>query len=374
MIKIRIIAALLLIIFISGCAGNKKLSRDEGPFGPVWPTQQAIQTGNNVEMSSFQGDLKIVHERKTRGSIDSPIFVGDKYVGFSTTRRRFVILDRETGKRTFRFKSKKGTLTDPIIEDSLLILLKQSDPVRLQTINMFSGKVIRERRLKEFHSGSIMVLDSLILGAGQGLTALNRFTLETLWVQGSGERVVSRPVSDGKMIYFVSANRHVQAVGSDSGNAVWEMTTSADIIGSPTLGSHLYLSDIEGRIIALTPDRGEIVWETELDYPSWSSVAEFEKLIYFGGNDGIVYCLSADDGSVVWEYETDGVVTAPPVVFGDAVLIGSLDRHFYSLDRRTGELFDRHRLEGAVTEAAAVHGDQIFVGCRNNRIYIFEAK
>ncbi len=369
-----VLAALLILGVLFGCAPNKKLSRDRGPFEPHWPGHKAIMTGNRISPGNFNGKLDVVYEKKIKGSVEGPILVDGKYVGFSTTHRRFILLDWETGKKVFRFKSKKGEFTDPIIDDSLLILIKHSDPVRLQIVNLFSGKVIRERKLKNIRAGSINVIDDLIVSAGAGLTALDRSNLETIWKQGAGEMVDTRPVSDGSMIYFVSDNRHVQAVRADSGTMIWDITVDADVVSPLTLGQHLYLGDIDGWISALDTARGEIVWKTGLDYPSWSGAAEFDNLVYVGCNNGIVYCLAAENGSVVWQYETDGIVTAPPVVYGDAVLIGSQDRHLYSLDRLTGELLDRRRLEGAVTSAVAVHDGRVFVGCRNNRIYLFEAK
>jgi len=367
-----LISICLCLAVITGCAGKKKISRDDGPFDTRWPIP-ASDTESRYVSDDFDGHLQLLYEHKTKGAVNSPILLGGKYMAFNSTASRILIYNLETGHKVCQIKRRQGLMYDPVIfDDSLLTIVKRKPFGEVQLYNLFTGKDIEKRKVNQIRTGPIQVEENLIFGTTSGLIALSVPDLETVWSYSTQEIVDRTPLNDGNAVYFQSGRNEIYAVDAATGDEMWSHTSSADIISPITAGSHLYFSDSEDNLVAIDREDGHAVWTSPVGYPVRGHVAEADGKIYFGVNDGRVVCVAADDGAPVWEYQTDGIVTADPVVFGQAVIIGSHDRHLYSLDRESGQLIDRHRVEGAISESVAVDGDKVLAACRKNRIYCFE--
>ena len=363
---------LFLGLAATGCTGKKHLPRDGGMFEMVWPRSQNQQAATRVSKAPFDGDLKLLYEKKIKGSAFTPILVGEKYLAFNTGRSRFLVLDRQTGRQVCRIRKGKGVIRRPVIVDSLLVLVKRVPLGRIQVINLFTGKTLAERTVNEIRSGPINVKNALIFGVTAGIVAFRIPDLKTIWSHEAEGMVDKAPVTDGEKIYFVSGKRKAIAIGADDGSLVWMRETDADVVSELSLGQYLFCGLADGRVIAMNRQIGEKVWEQSLACPIRGALTEADGKIYLGCNDGKIYCLAADDGTREWEYRTDGVVTAAPVVIGRAVVVGSYDRFLYSLDRVNGELLDKRRLQGSITQSVAVDGGRMFAVCEKNRVYCFE--
>jgi len=369
---LRYIIILLLGLAAAGCTAKKHLPRDGGMFEMVWPRSQNQQAAYRISKAPFNGDLKLLYEKKIKGSAFTPILVGEKYLAFNTGRSRFLVLDRQTGRRVCRIRKGKGVIRRPVIVDSLLVLVKRVPLGRIQVINLFTGKTLTERTVNEIRSGPINVKNSLTFGTTAGIAAFGVPDLQTVWSYESRGMVDAAPVTDGENIYFISGKRKALAVGADDGSLVWMKETDADVVSELSLGRYLFCGLADGRVIAMDRHTGGKIWEQSLAYPIRGALTEADGKIYLGCNDGKIYCLAADDGTLEWEYQTDGIVTAAPVVIGRAVVVGSYDRFLYSLDRADGKLLDRRRLQGSITQSVAVDGGRMFAVCEKNRVYCFE--
>jgi outer membrane protein assembly factor BamB len=372
MASLRCTMILLLGLAVAGCTGKKHLPRDGGMFEMVWPRSPYQQAAARESKAPFNGDLKLLYEKKVKGSAFTPILVGEKYLAFNTGRSRFLVLDRQTGRQVCRIRKGKGVIRQPVIVDSLLVLVKRVPLGRIQIINLFTGKTLMERTVNEIRSGPINVKNALIFGTTAGIAAFSLPDLQTVWSYESKGMVDAAPVTDGEKIYFVSGKHRAMAIGADNGSLIWIRETDADVVSELSLGRYLFCGLADGRVIAMDRQTGGKIWEQSLAYPIRGALTEADGKIYLGCNDGKIYCLAADDGTREWEYQTDGVVTAAPVVVGQAVVVGSYDRFLYSLDRVNGELLDRRRLQGSITQSVAVDGGRMFAVCEKNRVYCFE--
>jgi outer membrane protein assembly factor BamB len=357
----RILILILVVLSVAGCGTGKRLSRERGFFEiqPSGSSEDGMRAFNSPG-KTFTGHLNLLYEKKIKGSADSPIIIGDDMLAFKTTRHRFLALDQDSGDRILRIKKRRGFVLDPVIADSLLVLIKRAALGRIQVINLFTGKVLKERTLKEVRSGPIIILCLTFPG------------LETKWLSKTEGVVDMSAVADSDKTYFAAGNGLLKALRQEDGDAVWKTDCGSAIVSELSLGQNLYVGLADGRLIAIDEMNGEVIWEQSFGFQVHGGMAEYDGRIYFGATDRSVYCLSSIDGDIIWQYETEGIVTASPIVYGSAILVGSHDRHFYSLDRIDGTLIDRQELEGPVILAAAVDNNRIFVVCRNNRFYCFE--
>ena len=367
-----LIFLLLGLPLVTGCGTPRHVSREYDLLREPRRTWGEKISGRPDSTSAFSGDLTLLYEKKIKGAADSPILVRDGIVAFKTTRNRFLVFDQSSGKKICQIKQRRGIVLDPVVYDSLLVLVKRSDYGEIQVINLYTGRVVSQRQIKEIRAGPIIIDNGLIIGTTDGLWAIGLPGLETLWRTGAREMVENIPAADAGMVYYTIGKGIVRAVRENTGEQVWESDFTSPVISGFSAGRYLYFSVTDGRILAVDKIDGKPVWERSVGYTIRGGVAENEGSVYVGSTDGCVYALSLVDGSIQWQFKTGGVITATPIVYGAVILIGSQDRYFYSLDSMTGKVIDRHRMEGAVTEAAAAADGRIFIACRKNRLYCFE--
>ena len=140
------------------------------------------------------------------------------------------------------------------------------------------------------------------------------------------------------------------------------------------IGGRMFVSTPYGRVVALEPETGKLLWSTAIAGPGQPSLRGVEywpgdrrtaPRIVFGTRDGRLIALDAATGAFASGFGTDGIVdlktpevlqggeprfygmTSPPIVFGNLVITGSAVQEFPATgaagdirawDARTGRL------------------------------------
>lgn len=370
---IRIIPLALLLV-LTGCAGKKHLSREMGGFETIPAVTSFRAPIKAVASDVFSGHFKPIYDKKTQGSVENAMITGNRFVAFKTTRRRFLVYDQETGKRLCKIQRRRGFIFGPVIDDTLLVMVDKSPWGRIEVINLFTGKTIAQKVEFGIKTEPIQINGSLVFGADGGLRSLTFPGLEPRWMDSTDASVDIPPVHDRTTVYYVSGTRQVRAVAAGDGATLWSVDLNGDVASEIGLGRYLYLGLADGRMVALNPADGSLVWEYHVGYVVRGAAVEEGDGVFFGCTDGQVYGLNIADGSLRWTFQTGGVVVATPTVFGPAVVVGSLDRFLYSINGRTGKLIDKIRLNGPISAPVTAGGLRIFAATRNNRIYCFEGR
>jgi len=371
----RLIASVIvipLILALAGCGASKHINREDYAPRENRAAHNAGLRTHQTSSDTFDGSLNILYEKKIKGSADSPIRIVGNLLIFRSTRDRVLFIDQATGERKARIKKRRGIVLDPVVIDSFLVIVRQSQYGEIEVINLFTGSTITKRVINHIRSGPIIVMDRLVFGTVRGIVALSVPDLNTVW-ENESERIVSAaPATDGNAVYFTADDDKIRAVDPADGTTIWESSLNASVVSDLSAGSLLYFGLSDGRFAAVNKKSGETEWETPLGYQVRGGVAESESAVFTGCTDGSIFRLSRSTGNIVWRYETEGIITAPPLLYHGTVVIGSHDRHVYSIDAETGQLIDRRRVEGAVRYGAVANGKRIFITCRKERLYCFE--
>jgi len=370
MTRRTLIAGIVLIGICAGCTVRGKLPRT-ADFHGFWNPADSAKP-NTADAASFDGHLRLLYEFKTKGAVDGPLLTSGRYLAFRSTRDRILVVDLQDGHLIMQLRRRWGILTEPVIMDSILILVQSQPLGRIQVINLHNGAVLREKDLNEIRSGPIIREKSLIFGTGTGLISLSYPDLGVKWRYQSKGMVDIAPVIDSSAIYYNDCTGSVGKVAMADGTPLWEYNCKSSAVSELTLGSRLYCGLADGKLVAIDKNSGQEVWHYQAEFPIRGGTAEQDGKIYFGGGDGAVVCLDAATGEKQWSGKTEGVISARPLVYGQAVLVGSQDRTLYSFDKETGRQIGSQRLEGAVSQGAVVIGGKIFVSCRRSRMYCFE--
>lgn len=182
------------------------------------------------------------------------------------------------------------------------------------------------------------------LSSGE-LQALKVENGRQLWIQSlSGGRrtdVVSdlahirgRPVIDRGLVFAVSHGGLLAAIDLRTGRRIWSREIGG--IESPWVaGDYLFLLTNDGALTALSRDKGQVIWVTEL--PLWKDEKDREgRIIWTGpllasdrlivaGSGGVATAVSPYTGKILGNVKMPDAVTVAPVIADKTVYFLSDD-------------------------------------------------
>ena len=214
------------------------------------------------------------------------------------------------------------------------------------------------------------------------LRCLDAKTGELIWSFQTTSHVESTPfISQGKL-YFTAGADGVYCIDALEGQEIWHYgDVHADM--SPVVHKDkVYFGTGYGdyRIYAVDVQTGAEVWSKQMPYPVWGSPSTDENLVFFGlgrGNfsesapipAGKVVALDPETGDIVWEHEAEDAVMTAIAVQDGSVTFGSRDGYVYSLQSTDGKLNWKTHLGGPVVSSPAVTMDTVYAATKNGYIY-----
>jgi eukaryotic-like serine/threonine-protein kinase len=275
-----------------------------------------------------------------------------------------------------------------------MMLAACSDPLELDwTYDIGAGSV----------STPLVTQGFIAFGHERGISLLEPSGVLRCNVETRGE-VVSRPVTDGTLIYatctdytlyafdptcrvvwkFAARDRmksdawvgdgrvvvssydgHVYALDT-KGRLAWSFPPPQAPRGgdfsysSPAVvDGVVFVGSLDGTLYGLNATTGEQVFRFTTGAAVTSSPRVQDGVVYFGSNDGNVYALASDGVTERWRFATGGWVNSSPTLDTDSVYVGSNDRHVYALDRTSGALRWRFAARGPVIAIPALYANLV---------------
>jgi outer membrane protein assembly factor BamB len=154
----------------------------------------------------------------------------------------------------------------------------------------------------------------------------------------------------------------------------WRYAAQANVISTPVVTESLVIfGDQDGKVVALSLDKGKQEWTFKAGASIFSSPAEAKGNIVFGSADYKVYCLDSKKGKLKWYYTTDAAVLGSPLISGDTVFIGGSDHSFIALELQTGKLIWKFNgLQGPVVSTPVAYKNNIIFGAWDRNLYALE--
>jgi len=226
------------------------------------------------------------------------------------------------------------------------------------------------------------------------------------WKFPTGDRIISSPVTQDKVLYFGGDDGNIYAVDSETGRQIWKRTTGGPAPCTPAVANGtVYAGSYDGKFYALNAQTGAIKWKFATEgerrfeakgihglQPKNQTIADqfdvflsspvvVQGAVYFGSGDGHLYALDAATGELKWKFKTGDVIHASPAYADGVLFVGSWDSYFYAVDAATGKEKWRfhggedpliHNQVGFQSSAAVIDG-VVYVGCRDSNLYALEA-
>lgn len=223
------------------------------------------------------------------------------------------------------------------------------------------------------------------------ITALEVNTGERRWSYDSqiprlSLRGTSAPVVAADLTLAGFSNGKLIAVENASGRPLWEQRIAlaegrseleriVDIDGKPLIYNRLvYVGSYQGRLVALSPGNGQIVWGQELS--TYRGLA---------GGFGNVYAVSAEDEVLAFDARNSASVwrqdslqnrrLTTPVVVGNSVIAADAEGYLHVMSQVDGHFTARHRVSSSgVQSDLLVKDDVIYVLSNDGRLTALKFK
>lgn len=190
----------------------------------------------------------------------------------------------------------KPPTIDPIYDPEIIILQ------HWMTQAGDGERAVYQRLKPIIHDEKVYVTD--VKG---NLTVLNANTGEGLWQINLRAGLPSTPsVGDGR-IYVGTDQAKVLALDARTGELVWKEEVSNQVLAQPTYANgRVIVKTINGELIALDARTGDEQWRFHEDQPrlilrAHSAAVVDDAIVIAGFADGKVVALTADKGQLVWE-------------------------------------------------------------------------
>ena len=142
----------------------------------------------------------------------------------------------------------------------------------------------------------------LYLSTAKGLYAFNPDTGSQLWVYPTKFPIAASPTVIGTTAYIGVFDRHIHAVNTANGQALWVSDQAgAGFDTSPLVVNHKVIAgNRDGYMYAFDSATGKLVWKYKTDGPILFSAASYDGKIYFVSSDVHAYALN-ELGGLVWK-------------------------------------------------------------------------
>jgi outer membrane protein assembly factor BamB len=225
-----------------------------------------------------------------------------------------------------------------------------------------------QRALLEFPPAVSAGIVAITTGSGR-ITLLKAQNGNVIWTK---RHTTTAPIAASPAISF--KDRAVLVAGMDGrlvsyaldapGTDNWTFSTGqSKIESSPLISDGIaYIGAHNGRLYAVTMDKGQEAWDFQAADDIKGSVAKSGDTIVFGDYSGTLYALSASTHKLIWRQRVGKRLYGGPGISGNTVVVGDVGGAVIALDLRNGRQLWRHPVRAAVYSSPAIANDRVYIG------------
>ncbi|MGS2744603.1 outer membrane protein assembly factor BamB family protein [Halomonas sp. LS-001] len=167
-----------------------------------------------------------------------------------------------------------------------------------------------------------------------------------VWKFDAGAPVISTPLVDNGMVYFVDFEDGIYALNQADGSVVWEKEIDGQpsyqiAISEDSLLVGVYQpDDFNGHLLALDRLTGEEHWRFEMDYSEYAvrmtTPTVYGDTVLLTSDAGYLVALDVATGESFWGFAVDGN-GAQPIISDDVVYYRDGSQTLYALQLDSGE-------------------------------------
>jgi eukaryotic-like serine/threonine-protein kinase len=187
--------------------------------------------------------------------------------------------------------------------------------------------------------------------------------LSVAWaVKLDEESIDSSPAVVEGRVYVGTATGRVVCVTAQKGEKVWEAVTSGAVVSSPTVADgRVFVGSVDRCVYAFSAAGGKLLWRVRTRRPVVASPLYTAGRIYIGSGDGVFRCLDAATGRMVWEAKEQAEISATAAAAEGNVFYGDEAGNFLARSCADGKLLWSVQLSGSIVAAPLVYAGKVIV-------------
>ncbi|HEX7116343.1 MAG TPA: outer membrane protein assembly factor BamB [Steroidobacter sp.] len=302
-----------------------------------------------------------------------------------------IAMAADTGRRVWSVNTRLGLSAGPEVQAGLVVLgSSDGDIIALDASN--GTERWRTSVASEVLARPLIVRDIVVVRTVDGhLEGLSIQDGSSRWsvdeqVPRLSLRGTAPPVLAGDRIIAGFDNGRVLAIDPRNGEVLWDTVVSAprgrtelerlSDIDAPVrvAGDDVFVVSFQGRMAMLARDSGQIWWAR--DASSYRGFAMDEENLYLTNADSVVVAMRRRDGAVLWEQDAlkRRGLTAP-AIDGDALVVGDFEGYLHWLDKASGELLARRKVDGErITNAPVITAAGVLVQTDSGRLLALKSE
>lgn len=303
-----------------GSGGGFFYSIDNQSGKKLWETKldgpvlsQPLLTGNNIYVGDGKGFVYSINPEN--GQVVWKVSIGEevmstpatdgKLLFVGTQRNSVFALDKETG--AIKWSANRQT------------------PFFAMSIRGASDPVVIDNKVYVGNTDGVLVGYNTSDGA-------KTYTLPVTAARAIFTDIDTRPLKQNNLLIFSTMEGALNAVDLKSGNEIWSQP-----IGSPNNIAYdnglLYVT-AAGKVYCIKVEKGDIMWEKDLNVPELSEAALNPAYVAVVSTDDKLYLLDRSSGEVSLERHLGGGTFGAPVISGPRlyVLSNSSQLHAFRID------------------------------------------
>ncbi len=260
--------------------------------------------------------------------------------------------------KAFKIEHYVGPGSSPVLAgDNLILTCDGADKQFVVAVNKSDGEVawkqdrppIRAKNpdmRKSYCTPLVATIggrEQVVIPGAQWVVSYDAATGEELWRvdHGSGFSLVSRPVTDGKNVFFCTGygdNRLLCVDATGSGDVTDSHTlwaSKSQVPNQPSLlfnDGKLFMVNDSGIAQCVDASTGDTLWKRRLSGSFSASPFMVGDEVFFTSREGVTTVVPADGTDAInRRNELDARLMATPIVLGDQILIRS-ESHLYSIE------------------------------------------
>ncbi len=189
----------------------------------------------------------------------------------------------------------------------------------------------------------------------------NRLDGTIRWIFKANAPFLSSPSVIGSHVYMSTGDRRIMALDAESGDVLWEYPVTGPVDSSPAIaGETLYVGLRDGRVLALNRHDGTLRWQFQTGNPIFGSTVVYKGVLYIGSGSEKLFALDAATGKERWNYAVGGWLVTSPVVNDKVVAVtGPRNVHIVGVGTASNRLL--HALGAWSSSSPALYQNKLFV-------------
>jgi outer membrane protein assembly factor BamB len=184
------------------------------------------------------------------------------------------------------------------------------------------------------------------------------------WEERFGRGYTDVPVVVGDLIFASSTAKSATVANAVTGKRIWERRLNGAVVGALLRKDervYAVTQSREGRVEALTVERGAHAWNVKLNAPAAAGGVLVDSVIYAGNIRGEFFALSIADGHRIWRIRLPAPPATAPVPYGSDLVVVTNNDSLVLVDRATGRTSPGMKLPGSVSAPVSLHGDRLLI-------------